>query len=152
MHARMPVHMIPGNSDLLKAQRHDDYRSSDFGAEESAPSADMRAQFRAPADRANGNVVFRRYPDGSLDLEYAADIVMEVVERVRTSNGTDPLTHQDHAIVGCVFPPVFAPHVDHSLIASIRSVNLRITDLECMMIAMKCAQRIAAIAGFRSGV
>jgi hypothetical protein len=122
-----------------------------MGAPETVPTETMRAQYRAPMDRPNGNVIFRRYPDGSLDYDNAVAIVMEVVNRVKNSRGVDPLTNQDHAILSCVFPPVFGPDVNPGLISSIRSVSLRVTELECMMIAMKVAGTLAEIMNFNGG-
>lgn len=154
MQSRMPVNMIPGNADLLKSQGVTPLvggMQTDMGTPESVPSETMRSQFRAPADRINGNVVFRRNPDGQLDYDDAVSIVMEVVNRIKNSRGVDPLTNQDHAILCCVFPPVFGPEVDLSLISSIRSVNLRVTDLECMVIAMKVAGTLSEIMNYNGG-
>ena len=153
MQSRMPVHFIPGNADLLKAQGAilDGPTNTDMGTPEAVPTETMRPQYRAPLDRPNGNVVFRRYPDGTLDMDDAVAIVMEVVNRVKNSRGVEPLTNQDHAILACVFPPVFGPNVDPGLISSIRSVSLRVTELECMLIAMKVAGTLAEIMNFNGG-
>ena len=93
--------------------------------------------FRAPMDRANGNVVFRRYPDGSLDIASAADKVLDMVHRVQENgNSSAFLTNQEELILSVVFPTAFS-FVDSSLLDRMREVNLRITADEAFLVAMK---------------
>jgi len=93
--------------------------------------------FRYAPDRVNGNAVFRRYPDGSLDIDYAANKVIDMVHRVQESdNSSGFLTNQEELTLSVVFPRAFS-FVDSSLLDRMREVNLRITMDEAVLVALK---------------
>lgn len=93
--------------------------------------------FRAAPDRVNGNEVFRRYPNQSLDIDYAAQKVIDMVHKVQESkNSSGFMTNQEELILNVVFPKAF-DFVDEGMIDNLRDVNLRISADEAALIALR---------------
>ena len=109
------------------------------------------SSYRAPSDRVNGNVVFRRYPDGSLDIPAAANCVIDMVHRVQESdNSSGFLTNQEELILSVCFPRVFQ-FVDSGLLDRMREVNLRITADEAVLVAMKVSAHLKEELNYNAG-
>ncbi len=128
--SRKPVTQIETNDDLLDMQKAiaaDQQRSTDFsGATEDVYPGHMEAQYRTPHDRVNGNEMFRRYPDGKLDFDYAKHKVVEAIHAVRDGVALTPM---DETALSCLFPAIFSS-VDAGMSASMRAVNLKISPEE----------------------
>ena len=109
------------------------------------------SSYRAPTDRVNGNQVFRRYPDGSLDIDYAANKVIDMVHRVKESdNSSGFLTNQEELTLSVCFPRLFN-FVDISLLDRMREVNLRITADEAVLVAMKVSAHLKEELNWNAG-
>jgi len=139
---RKPVNLIEANEELLdiqKAVAADMRHSTDFsGSLEDAYPAQMEPQYRTPTDRVNGAEMFRRYPDGQLDVDYAKHKVIDAVHRVRDGVA---LASLDQVALSCLFPHTFS-YVDSGMLASMRAVNLRISPEEAMKVAMVVSEHL----------
>lgn len=149
---KVPVRFIADNDELLKAQSGAGSLAgqpmTDHAVQEHIPQQNAASvHFRAPYDRVNGNVMFRRYPDGQLDVDNSVAILMRILNAQKDGA---PLTVQEKLAIQCVFPTIF-PHEDPSLLESLRSVNLRITPLECLMLAIECGKHLAEQENFNAG-
>ena len=141
---RVPVRFIPENAELLDQMAKSNDAGQKIGATDyQANSAgvlnqEMTPVYRTPHDRENGNVLFRRYPDGTLDLEWAKHQVVDAIHKVR--DGILP-TSLEQAALSCCFPGTFS-YIDNSLVDSVRTVNLRITPMESMAVAVLVAKHL----------
>jgi hypothetical protein len=151
---RLPVRYLADNSELLKsmevlsggqAGQGTDYEPEDL-AQEVPPG--VVSSFNAPVNRMNGNVVFRRLPNGDLDLENAKHIVVDLLHLVKDKQ---PLTEIEKLILGCMFPLMF-PFVDPRLAAPIMSVQLRLAPWECALVTEKVAAHLQAEMSYNSGI
>lgn len=150
---RLPVKFVEGNSDLLKSVEASsggcsgatDYSES---ATEPVLTAHMDPQYRTPMGRENGNVVFRRYPNGDLDLEAAKHIVVDILHKAKDKS---PLTTLEELIVGCMFPGLFA-FVDSRIAGSIMDVQLRLAPWECDLITRMVSAHLLAETNYNAGM
>lgn len=133
---RLPLNLQKALSGGTAEEELSNYKQNDPVAVPEAPNG-VHSTYNAPADRVNGNQVFRRYPDGSLDINTAANQVLDMVHRVQDSDNSSAfLTNQEELILSVVFPTAFS-FVDSSLLDRMREVNLRITPEENVLVAMK---------------
>lgn len=147
---RLPINLQKALSGGTAEEELSNYKQD---APESVPStpAVVVASYSAPADRVNGNAVFRRYPDSSLDIDYAANKVIDMVHRVQESdNSSGFLTNQEELILSVCFPRVFS-FVDVSLLDRMREVNLRITSDEAVLVAMKVSAHLKEELNWNAG-
>ena len=142
---RLPLHVQQNLQKALSGGSAEEELSNyKQNAPEEVPAypAGVVPTFRAAPDRVNGNAVFRRFPDGSLDIAYAANKVIDMVHRVQESDNSGAfLTNQEELTLSVVFPRVFA-YVDVSLLDRMREVNLRITADEAVLIAMRVSSHL----------
>ena len=147
---RIPINIQKALSGGTAEDELSNYKQNDPVAVPEYPSG-VHATYNAPADRVNGNQVFRRYPDGSLDINTAANQVLDMVHRVQSSDNSSAfLTNQEELILSVVFPRVFA-FVDSSLLDRMREVNLRITPEENALVAMKVSAHLKEEINWNAG-
>lgn len=133
---KVPVRHIAGNQELLKSMTRDVGPTTEYTNPEDVPKAQMTPSYRTPIDRANGNVIFRRYPNGLLDVGYARD---KVLEGLRCAKEGIPLNGAQEAALSVLFPGIFA-FVAPALHNQVMRVSLRITPAEGMAVAQAVAQ------------
>lgn len=148
---KVPVRFVDSNDEILE----DFGKSADAGqriggtdylpGDASAPTGSMSAQYRTPPDRVYGNVLFRRLPDGSLDLDYAMHAVVDALRKVRDGVA---LTSLEEAALSCCFPQNFS-YLDPGVVDSVRRVNLKITHEESVLVATKVAMHLQAQMNFK---
>jgi hypothetical protein len=145
---RRPVRFVEGNAELLKSMEPNieggQAGATDLKITEHASDAHMDPQFRAPTDRINGNEVFRRYPNGNLDLENAKHIVVDLLHKVKDKH---PLTDLECLILGCFFPLMF-PLADAGLAEPMMRVQLRIAPWECLIVTQLVADHLQSEMGY----
>jgi hypothetical protein len=131
---RIPVHLNPNNRELLsKSLYGEDVKDvtdiNSFTVKEIVPTGSMYTSAPAfPADRENGNVFFRRYPNGSLDYDYARDKVVDMVHKFKV--GSVPLGHEEMLCMQVLFPHSFGDAGGMGMAASIAVVSLRVSEAE----------------------
>ncbi len=142
--SKKPVRFIEGNKELLKAQSD---LNSQAGAEKGATNMKITesayqvpsgvvASYRVPYGRDNGNVMFRRYPNGLLDYEYAKHKIMNALH---TAKEEGVLNSLEKTALSVLFPGVFT-YLDPSVAPAVRDVNLRISAEEaCELRCIVCA-------------
>lgn len=139
---RKPVRFIEGNQELLDVQKSvsgdQNQHHIDFKVTEHAYEAHMAPSYRTPHDRENGNEMFRRYPNGTLDVEYAG---MKVVEALHKARDGAPLTGVEQAALSCCFPSTFR-FVDSSVATSVSLVTLRLSPEEHAQISRYVANHL----------
>jgi len=145
---RLPVRFIAENSELLKSQEVGLNKSIDYQLTESVPEARMEPQFRAPGDRNLGNVLFRRNPDGSLDVEAAKHVVVDMIHKVKDQMA---LTELEKLVLGILFPLAF-DFVDPRLAKPLTAVHLKLAPWEVMLIASKVSAHLIAEMNYNAGL
>lgn len=151
MSSRMPVHMIERNQDLLKSQSLSggEPGATDYRPDLRVPEGEVaRPRFSAAPARTFGNVLFRRYPDGTLDVQHAVDTIMDIL---RLHRDKSPLTDLQKMALGCVFPTVFATDMDEAMIESMRRVHLKLSPMEAVAIAMRVGAEVKEQLNFNAG-
>lgn len=147
---RLPLNMQKALSGGTAEEELTNYKQNEPEAVPVYP-AGVVPTFRAAPDRVNGNAVFRRYPDASLDIDYAANKVIDMVHRVQESdNSSGFLTNQEELILSVCFPRVFN-FVDTSLLERMRDINLRITADEAALVAMKVSAHLKEELNWNAG-
>lgn len=97
-------------------------------------AASVHGDYRVPVGRASGNRVFRRYHDGSLDVDAAAALVVDLVNQLK--RGVLPLTDTDKVILSVHFPDVF-DFMDPIVAAKFRIAQFDLTQEECNIVSAK---------------
>ena len=164
--SRMPVRFIPGNEDLLKSQvgtaspgpgwagqRPGDEGGTDYIQEESVyhVGAGVLSSYRTPAGRVNGNELFRRYPNGMLDVTWAMHQVIEALHRAKQSAGHDQLNSMEKVALSVLFPQSFG-YVAPGMVIAVATVQLRLSPLEIIQIREAVARHIGEEANWNSGL
>lgn len=151
---KTPVNWLAHNADLLKSQEVLSGGSAGTGTDYKPEvlsgqlEAKVVSSFNAPTDRVNGNVLFRRLPSGELDYEAAKHIIIDILHKEKDKAY---LTPQEQLAIGCVFPTLFT-YVDSSFVDTIRNVNFRISDMECMQLTFMVAAHLAAELNYNAGL
>lgn len=147
---RLPVRFLAHNQELLKSQQSmagAELGATDYEVTESAPVAVPEPQFRAPGDRNLGNLLFRRFPNGMVDVENAKMVVVDIIHKVKD---LVPLTELEHVVLGCFFPGQF-PYVAPGLVEQLSAVQLRLSPLEMSMISEAVAAHLSAEMSWNAG-
>lgn len=97
----------------------------------------VHGDFRVPTGRASGNQLFRRYSDGTLDIDAAKDVVVDVI--IKLKHGVQPLTDLEKLVLTLHFPSVFNFY-DPLVAAKMAAHHLNLSMHEKMMISAKVAQ------------
>lgn len=161
-YTRMPVRFIDGNQDLLKSQtgtaspgpgwagqrEGTDWRPGEESAVQVPPG--VSPSYRAPADRVNGNQLFRRYPNGLLDVEYAKHQVVNALHRVKESGGHDQLNSLEKVSLSVLFPASF-DYIPQGMAPAVASVQLRLSPTEVMMVREAVARHLAEELNYNAG-
>lgn len=149
---RKPVRFIEANQELLKSQEGAAGQrkgGTDYSKDIAAPtiSGYSVGTYRTPADRVNGNEIFRRYPDGMLDLGYACN---KVIDALHIAKQGGPLNSVQQAALSALFPMTFNYH-DSNMVDHVRTVNCRITPMEAIVVARKVAAHLAEEMNWNAG-
>lgn len=148
---RLPVRFITENAELLKSQAAlsgNTASDTDYSNTESIPEAQMEPQFRAPRDRNLGNVLFRRNPDGSLEMENAKNIVVDCVHKAADKV---PLTNLEELVLTAIYPTVFS-FVDPRLAVPLSAVHLRLAPYEVVLLQQEVASHLTAEMNYNAGL
>lgn len=103
---RYPVHAVPGNQHLIKADAGQTKVATDYHQDGTLDNGSVSGPTapRIPYRRSLGNVLFRRYTNGVLDLEEAAQKVVSAIHILKQDSV--PLLPQDALALVAVFPNV----------------------------------------------
>lgn len=146
---RIPVRFLEHNAELLKSQDPSDLRkSTDYTFTEDVGAMNMGPQYNAPQGRVLGNQLFRRYPNGMLDLDGAKHTVVDIIHKVKDQG---PLTELEKLVLGCIFPLVF-PFVDGRLSESLTRVQLKLAPWEIDQIAHAVSAHLTAEMSYNAGI
>lgn len=125
---------------------------TDYQQSETLPEEKMRAEFRAPRDRNISNVLFRRNPDSSLDMESAKHVVVDAIHAAIDSAGNPGMLNDLQQMVLQVFFPGVYTFVDPMLLDSIAAVHLRLADHEIMAVRLLVAAHLRAEMSYNAGI
>lgn len=118
--------------------------TTNYNGVDDVPSVKLDPSFRAPAHAEYRDQLFRRYPDGALDLPNAILLVLEVVYKAKAGS---PLNEQECLIMSCCFPHAAegrVPQFDgHAAKGEARS-RFRLSDAEVRAVSMGVAHTLAA--------
>lgn len=146
---RKPVRFIAENQELLKSMSDMmPTPMTDYKVNVDAPEAKMESAYRSPDGRVNGNELFRRYPDGTLDLDAAKHVVVDIINRVR-DHGI--LTELEKVALTCIFPMMFS-FVDARLIGPLTAVQLRLSADEILAIHRAVTQHMITMTNWNAGM
>ena len=148
---RVPVQFLTQNQELLKSQESmagGAPGATDYKQDQDAPVAIPEPQMRAPGDRNIGNLLFRRNPDGTLDVEAAKMVVVDIIHRAKDLL---PLTEQEKIVLGCFFPMQFPGFIDQRLVKQITAVQLRLAPWEVMDVAMAVSSHLMQEMSYNAG-
>lgn len=151
---RVPVRFLEHNQEMIKAQEGlagqqegaTDYSEDNAYAEISG----VQPSYRVPVERANGNPIFRRYVNGSLDIRYAADKVIDALHRVRNSGGVDQLNTEEKTALSVLFPMQF-DFVPSGMTQAVAAVHLRLSPLEVDQIRHYVSSHLAEEMNWNAG-
>lgn len=134
---KVPVRFVPQNDELLNKSSNagQSPTNTDLKINQTVPDFDMQGSYRAPHDRVNGNQMFRRYPDGTLDVEYAKHKVVDAIHKVRDGVALNGI---EQCALSCCFPQNFS-YIDPTCLESMRTVNLKISSHEAQIVATTVA-------------
>lgn len=105
----------------------------------------MGPEYRTPENRVNGNEVFRRLPNGSIDMDAAVSRVLNAVSNLKFGN---PMNDMDCTILVACFPEAVGNRIPGADVAvakaSIRT-KLRVSELEISDIAALTALKLVEL-------
>ena len=154
---RIPVRFVSGNKELIKSmgadysdvKGHTDY-VNDVDADVHIAAMGPVNNYRTPADRVNGNEMFRRYLDGRLDIKYAVDKVVDAVHRYKEKDIA--LYTQEAVSLQILFPGAgFDGGVDPAMANAVAGVNLKLTPQEIALIRFRVASHLAEEMNYNAG-
>jgi hypothetical protein len=150
---RIPVRFLPHNEELVKAQSGDDHKPADYREELTVATVlpGVQHSYRTPAGRVSGNDVFRRYTNGSLDLDYACAKIVQALHLAKDGGGVDVLNGVDKIVLSVLFPTSFDT-VGSQMAGHVAHVQLRITPEEVQMLRMKVAAKLAEELNWNAGM
>ncbi len=149
---KVPVRFVKGNDELLKSMYSDAKGSTDYVNDTTAPThaPGVSSSYNVPTDRPNGNVMFRRYLNGSLDMDYACQQVIDACHRAKYNAA--PLYTQEAVALQVLFPASFSGEVDPLMAASVAAVNLNLIPEEQALIRAKVAAHLAEEMNYNAGL
>lgn len=151
---RKPVRFIPENQDLLKSQEGlagQRQGATDF--DENEPYSHISTQsssYRTPADRVSGNVFFRRYLGGTLDLEYATQKVVDALHRAKDGGGINQLNNEEKTCLSVLFPTQFTFGTE-PVVEEVAVVQMRISLMELEQIRQAVAAHVQEELNYNAG-
>lgn len=159
---RMPVRFIKGNQELLKSQvgtassgpgwagqrEGTDWRPGEESAYQVPPG--VQPAYRTPPDRVSGNQLFRRYPNGALDVEYAKHCVVDALHRVKESGGHDQLNSLEKVALSVLFPASF-DYIPQGMAPAVASVQLRLGPAELLLVREAVARHLLEEENWNAG-
>ena len=145
MYSRIPLNLQNLHKALPDAVMTDWVEAQDDQTYQIAPG--VNSDYRTPFGRSNGNVVFRRYLDGSLDIDGAKHIIIDVLRKTRNLL---PITDLEKLILNTVFPTVF-PFMDAVVAMKMANVQFQLTPNELQDVAMAIAGHLAEELNFNGG-
>lgn len=130
----------------LRFQYPDFYKSetTNYSSPESVPSVELRPEARSPLQDGYRDQLFRRYPDGYLDLGAAVSLVLDVLYKLK---GGSPLNDQECLIVSSCFPHAAegrVPQFSGGAAKSEARSRFRLSDAEVASISAGVAQQLVA--------
>lgn len=133
-HSRIPLFM----QKLHKSWSGDSV--TDYTFQEEMTVASGSPMYRTPDGRADGNVLFRRYGNGELDIDYAKNKVVDALKQLKSGVQLNSL---EAAALTVMFPSaVFL--MDVGLASSVVYAKLRVSAPEMQRVAMAVAEHLAA--------
>lgn len=149
---KVPVRFLESNDELLKSMDSGVKGSTDYINDTEVPTqaSGVQSSYRTPHDRVNGNSMFRRYLNGSLDMEHACHQVIDAVHRAK--HGAVPLFTQEAVALQVLFPLSFSGDVDPLMAASVAAVNLNLIPEEQALIRAKVAAHLAEEINYNAGL
>lgn len=150
---RIPVRLLAHNQDLVKAQAGQSPTATDYSQDVTVAQVrpGVQPSYRTPAARVNGNAFFRRYMDGSLDLEYACHLIIDALHHVKDCGGVDSLNTAEKTALSVLFPQSFM-EVDATMVAQVAQVQFRLSPAEVEMLRVKVASKLAAELNWNAGL
>ena len=107
----------------------------------------MGSDYRYPTGRAHGNTIFRRWNDGTLDVDSAASEAISLLAKVRNRV---PVTDFEKIVLTAAFPGVFQ-FEDIVVAQKMLALQGSISVMEMQQIAMVVASRLAEEENFNGG-
>lgn len=119
------------------------FKSVNHQFTEDVPRVELESEYRAPVHDMNRDQLFRRYPNGHLDLPAAILLVLDVVYKMKSGS---PLNDQECLIVSACFPHAAegrVPEFEGGAARSEAKTRFRLSDNEVTAVAMGVAQTLA---------
>lgn len=160
---RVPVRFIDGNQELIKAQTGTATPGPGWAGQRAGTGyrgeeevyqqvpGGVVSSYRTPAERSSGNQLFRRYPNGLLDVAWAKHQVLDALHRAKDSGGQDQLNSLEKVALSVLFPHSFS-YVDSAMVSQVASVQLRLTPDEVVEVRQAVARHLAEEMNWNSGL
>ncbi len=136
---KIPMHLQ--NPDLFKASLAGS-AITNSSIQETVPSASTHSQYRTPPDRVNGNEVFRRLPNGQVDMLAAVDTCLAALNQLKFKG---PLNDIECRILCACFPEAMkevVPEMDGHMAAAECRSRLRVSEEEIRDIAALTSMKL----------
>lgn len=121
---------------------------TDYVESETVPTVQVGTSYRVPVGRTNGNTMFRRYMDNTLDIQYAAD---KIIDAIHTHVDGGILTNIEELALSVCFPSAFY-FLDSEVALAMRDVNLQLSADEVRVIRHRVASQLLEEINWNSGL
>jgi hypothetical protein len=159
---RMPVRFVDSNAELLTGQDLSkavsggtanesltDWKRLNENEMDMGPEMPcIEPTYRTPADRVNGNEMFRRMPNGDLDVEYAKHKVVDALHKVKDKGN---VTNMEKLALSILFPEVIMT-VDPRLLEPIARVQMRLAPWELDLVRRAAAKHLQEEMQYNAGL
>ncbi len=115
---------------------------TDHKTNQPVPTETYTPEYRAPADRVSGNVIFRRQLNGQIDLEAAVDVVTSAINQLKFKG---PLNDMETRVLCACFPEAMRailPDVDGRMSMHEAKSRLKVSEEEIRAISAGVAVRL----------
>ena len=157
---KVPVRFIKANDELLDNEVSKGYSEYDgvtdyrqeMDADIQISASGPQSSYRTPDDRINGNVMFRRYLNGKLDMDHACANVIDAINRYKEKDV--PCYTQEYVALQVIFPTAGFDfeHMDPGMLSAVSAVNLKLLPQEVLLIRAKVTAHLAEVLNWNAGL
>lgn len=120
---------IPLRKGISGESKTDWVRDPEYAFPPTLPAV-VRSDYKEPAGRVSGNEVFRRNINGELDIDYAKNLVLDVLKKYKDIGEISDM----EMLILSIFMPINFKFVDPIIASHMKMTHFKLTDDEVMRI------------------